>query len=50
MNAVVGYNKSCEKYNSPLHSQGKLTTPRRENQKIQQQIEILKANEWLHKV
>jgi hypothetical protein len=27
-----------------LHSQGKLTTPRRENRKIGHEIEILKAN------
>jgi hypothetical protein len=28
-----------------LHSQGKLTTPRRENRKIGHEIEMLKANE-----
>jgi hypothetical protein len=30
---------------SQLHWQGKLTTPRRENRKIQHENEILKANE-----
>jgi hypothetical protein len=28
-----------------LHSQGKLTMPRRKNKKIRREIEILKANE-----
>jgi hypothetical protein len=35
---------------SQLHSQGKLTTPRRENRKIRHENKILKANERLHKV
>jgi hypothetical protein len=30
---------------SPLHSQGKLTTPRHETRKIRHEIEILKADE-----
>jgi hypothetical protein len=33
-----------------LHSQGKLTTPMRENRKIRHENLILKANERLHKV
>jgi hypothetical protein len=32
-------------YIAQLHSQGKLITPRCENRKIRQEIEILKANE-----
>jgi hypothetical protein len=33
-----------------LQSKGKFTTPRRENQKIRHENEILKANERLYKV
>jgi hypothetical protein len=36
---------SAESLIAQLHSQGKLTTPSRENRKIRHKIEILKANE-----
>jgi hypothetical protein len=42
---VRGYNSSCRKSQAQLDSQGKLTTPRRENRKIQHENEILKTNE-----
>jgi hypothetical protein len=51
---LISYLKPVEKYlayepwtgtKCQLHSQSKLTTPRRENQKIQHKIVILKANE-----
>jgi hypothetical protein len=35
---------AAESLIAQLHTQGKLTTPRRENRKIQHEIEILKAN------
>jgi hypothetical protein len=48
---VRGYTTgAAESLIAQLHPQGKLTTPRRENQKIWHENEILKANEWLHKV
>jgi hypothetical protein len=55
MNAIVGslYGSTTEAAESliaQLHSQGKLTKPRRENRKIRHEIEILIANERLHKV
>jgi hypothetical protein len=55
----VSYVKPIEKYiafepwsgsKCQLHSQGKITTPKRENRKIQHANVILKANERLHKV
>jgi hypothetical protein len=33
-----------------LHSQGKLTMPRREDQIIRNEIKMLKPNKWLSKV
>jgi hypothetical protein len=36
---------AAESLIAQLHSQGKLTTSRRENKKIQHKIKILKANE-----
>jgi hypothetical protein len=44
--ATIG---AAESLIAQLHSQGKLTTPRLENQKIRHENEILKANERLHK-
>jgi hypothetical protein len=39
------YTVAAESLKIQLHSQGKLTTPRRENRKIRHEIEISKANE-----
>jgi hypothetical protein len=55
MSAVVGSQfgataGAAESLLAQLHSQRKLNTPRRENQKIHHENEILKANERLHKV
>jgi hypothetical protein len=36
---------AAESLRAQLHSQGTLTTPRRENRKIRHEIEILKAQE-----
>jgi hypothetical protein len=36
---------AAESLRAQLHSQGKLTTPRRENRKIRHELEILKAKE-----
>jgi hypothetical protein len=36
---------AAESLIAQLHSQGKLTTPRRENRKIRHEIKTLKANE-----
>jgi hypothetical protein len=41
---------AAERLIDQLHSQGKLTRPRRENRKIRHKNEISKANERLHKV
>jgi hypothetical protein len=48
MSALVGSRATtlaAESQIAQLHSQGKLTTPRHENQKIRHEIETLKANE-----
>jgi hypothetical protein len=37
--------EAAESLVAQLHSQGKLTTPRRENKKIRPEIEILKSKE-----
>jgi hypothetical protein len=37
--------EAAESLIAQLHSQGELTTPRRENRKIRHEIEILKENE-----
>jgi hypothetical protein len=55
MSAVVGSQYgtttgAAESVIAQLHSQGNLTTPRRENQKIRHENEILKAEERLHKM
>jgi hypothetical protein len=55
MSAVVGSQYgatigAAESLLAQLHSQGKLTMPRRKNRKILHENEILKANERLHKV
>jgi hypothetical protein len=44
---VRDYNSSCGKSSliAQLHSQGQLTTPRHENQKIRPEIKMFKANE-----
>jgi hypothetical protein len=57
--SLISYVKPIEKYLAfepwsgskyRLHSQGKLTTPRRENRKIRHENVILKANERLQEV
>jgi hypothetical protein len=50
MSAVGGSQWGEESLIAQLHSQGKLTTPRRAYQKIRHENEILKAIERLHKV
>jgi hypothetical protein len=50
MSAIVGSQYgtttvAAESLIAQLHSQGKLTTPRRENLKIRHEIEMFKANE-----
>jgi hypothetical protein len=55
MSAVVGSQYgattgAAESLIAQLHSQGKLTTPSRENRKIRHENEIFKANERLRKV
>jgi hypothetical protein len=45
LGSYVATTEAVESLIAQLRSQGKLTTPRCENQKIRHEIEILKANE-----